>query len=171
MADLIDWYSLVENGISSRLRAELTIAEFITKPDQVSDNDSALTAGDNYFAIFRPGSFPTLPVEYESGKIVTVTWITYIDLYVKYQEKREQWSTFKPYRNAVIQFVMRHRFLKRETIGETEFEEVRAVDRIRSISGNDEPGYFRFFNVNEKMPPNFMTQRLAVTTAQRCIFA
>lgn len=168
-----DWYSLVENGISARLRAELLLMGYITKDEQVADNDSVLYKGHEYFGIFRPGSFPTLPIEYETGKIVDVDWITDIHLYMKYKAKEEQWALFKPFRNAVIQTIMKHRFLKKVFIGDPypqEFAEVRNVDRIRSVSGNDEPGYFRFFNTPETKEPNFMTQKLAVVTRQRVKF-
>lgn len=170
---LTDWYSLVETGISSRLRAELKLMGYITKDEQVTDNESVLYGGLEYLVVFRPGPFPFLPVEYETGKVVDVDWVTHVHLYLKYKEKSEQWLLFKPFRNAVLQLIMKHRMLKKVFIGDSypqEFAEVRNVDRIRGISGDDEPGYFRFYGKSESAAPNFMTQKLSVTTRQRVKF-
>jgi hypothetical protein len=66
--------------------------------------------------------------------------------------------------------VMKHRFLGKVIINSVNYDEVLNVDRIRGISGADQPGYFRFFGVAETMPPNFMTQALSITTRQRVRF-
>ena len=171
--NLTDWYSLVENGLSSRLRVELLFMGYITDGKQVSDNDSVLYTGIEYAVIFRPGSFPFLPMDYETGKITDVDWKTNIHLYLKYKEKAEQWSLFRPFRNAIIQLIQKHRFLKKVFIGESypqEFAEVPNIDRIRGISGESDAGYFRFFNTPETKAPNFMTQQLVITTRQRVRF-
>lgn len=170
---LTDWYSLLEKGMADRLRAELKILEYVIKDQQVSDSDAVLQMGFDYFAIFRPGPFPFLPASYKTGEIIDVDWTTFIHLYVKFKQNDEQWATFKPYRNAIIQLLMKHRFLKKVSIGDDypeEFAEVLNIDRIRGIGGNDQPGYFRFFGVAENMPPNFMTQMLSVSTRQRVRF-
>lgn len=170
---LTDWYSLIEKGIADRLRAELKTMAYIIKDEQVSDSDAVLQKGYDYCVIFRPGPFPFLPPNYETGKIVDIDWTTFIHLYVKFKQNDEQWSTFKPYRNAIIQLIYRHRFLKKVLIGEDypqEFAEVLNVDRIRTVGGNDQPGYFRFFGMPETTPPNFMTQMLSVVTRQRVKF-
>ena len=169
---LTDWYSQIEVGISDRLRAEMKILGYVQKDYQVDDNDSSLQYGNDYFLIFRPGAFPFLDLNYKTGEIREVDWQTHVHLYVKFNQKDEQWERFKPFRNAVIQMVMRHRFLKEVLIGDEDypFPEVPAVDRIRSIAANGDTAYFRFFNISEDMPPNFMTQDLSVVTRQRVKF-
>jgi len=172
MADLIDWYGLIENGLSNRLRAELKVLEYVEKDQQVADTDMYLRDGFDYFLVFRPGPFPFLDLNYKTGEIRDVDWTTHLHLFVKYQEQEEQWSAFKPFRNAIIQMVMKHRFLREILIGDEEypFAEVLNVDRIRSIVAGGDAEYFRFFGVAENMPPNFMTQVLNVVTRQRVRF-
>jgi hypothetical protein len=166
----MDWYSLIEVGIADRLRAELTALDYFTKAEQVSDNDAQLNFGGEYFIILRPGPFPFVDTSYKTGEIQSVDWQTFIHLYVRFHEKAEQWGRFKPFRNAVIQTVMKHRFLNAVTIGSTSYDEVKNIDRIRNVNGADQPGYFRFFGIAETMPPNFMTQALSITARQRVRF-
>lgn len=175
---MIDFYDLVETGIADRLRAELKV-DYFTNPSthqveewRVSDNDSNLERGANYFIVMRPGAFPTLPTEYNTGKVIDVEWESFARLYVRYVERAEQWSTFKPFRWAVIATVRKYRFLGKVTINDDEIPEVPNVDRVRSIDANDPAGYWWIFETQRQqgLPPSYMYQSLRIVTRQRVRF-
>jgi hypothetical protein len=173
-----DPYDQVEAGIADRLRAELA-AEFFTNRSthkvedwRVSDNDSNLERGADFFVVMRPGAFPSLPTEYSTGKWVDMEWETFVRLYVKYTEREEQWSTFKTFRWAAIATIRKHRSLSRVTIDNQEFLPVPGVDRVRSVEASDPAGYWWIFEAqrNQGLPPNYMFQALRVVTRQRVKF-
>jgi hypothetical protein len=173
-----DPYDKIETGLADRLRAELA-DPFFTNPSthkvedwRVSDNDSNLERGANYFLVTRPGAFPSLPTEYNTGKWVDVDWETFVRLYAKYSEREEQWSTFKPFRWAVIATIRKYRFLSKVTIGAVEFEAVPGVDRVRSVEASDPAGYWWIFETQRQqgLPPNYMFQALRIVTRQRVKF-
>jgi len=173
-----DPYDLVEIGVADRLRAELA-AEFFTNPSthkvedwRVSDNDSNLERGANYFIVTRPGAFPSLPTESNTGKWVDMDWETFVRLYVKYEERAEQWSTFKPFRWAVIATIRKYRFLSQVTIGSETFDGVPGVDRVRSVEAADPAGYWWIFESQRQqgLQPNYMFQALRIVTRQRVKF-
>jgi hypothetical protein len=170
-----DPYADVEKGIADRLRSALKLVYF-TNPQtstvqdwQVSDNDSDLHRGADYFIITRPGAFSQIAAEYKSGEIQTVDWETYLRLYVKYFEKADQWSLLKPFRAAVLQVVMKYRFLDSVTINGDALPAVNNVDRVRSLGPTEPAGYFWLFQqqASQGLPPNFLYQPLRVVTRQR----
>jgi hypothetical protein len=174
----LDPYTLVEAGIADRLRSALK-ADYFTNPTtsdvqewQVTDNDSELHRGANYFIVTRPGAFSQVTGDYNSGEIQTIEWETFLRLYVRYQEKAEQWSLLKPFRAAVLRTVLKYRFLGKITINGDEIPEVLAVDRVRSIQPSEPASYFWLFRQQQEsgMPPNFMYQPLRVVTRQRVRF-
>lgn len=173
-----DPYDLIETGIADRLRAALK-TEFFTNPSthkvedwRVSDNDSNLERGANYFIVMRPGAFPSLPTEYNTGKFIDVEWESFARLFVQFKERAEQWSTFKPFRWAVIHTIRTYRFLGKVTINGDELAEVPAVDRVRSIDASDPAGYWWIFEAQRQqgLPPNYMYQSLRIVTRQRVRF-
>src|SRR5512139_1629299 len=136
-----DPYSLVETGISDRLRAAMR-SQYFPQDWQVTDNDSDLHRGAEHFIVTRPGAFSTIDAEYKSGEIQTVDWESFLRLYVKYNEKAEQWERLKPFRAAVINNVMKYRFLDAVTIAGDDIIAVPGVDRVRSIQPTEPAGYF-----------------------------
>jgi hypothetical protein len=166
-----DPYDLIETGIADRLRAELK-QEFFAEDWQVSDNDSNLERGADYFIVMRPGAFPSLPTEYNTGKFVDFEWESFARLYVKYVEREEQWSTFKPFRWAVIHTVRKYRFLGQVTINGDSLAQVPGVDRVRSVEASDPAGYWWIFETQRQqgLPPNYMFQALRIVTRCRVKF-
>lgn len=173
-----DPYNLIETGIANRLRAALA-AQFFTNPSthkveewRVSDNDSNLERGADYFIVMRPGGFPSLPTEYNTGKWIDVDWESFARLYVKYYEREEQWSTFKPFRWAVIYTVRKYRSLSAVTIDGEELSQVPGVDRVRSIEAQEPAGYWWIFEAQRQqgLPPNYMFQQLRIVTRSRVKF-
>ena len=164
-----DPYSLIENGVADRIRAALWETYF-TKDYQVSNNDANLTEGNDYFVVMRPGAFPFLSTQYKSGEIQDVDWTSFAHLYVRYQEKSEQWARFNPFRWAVMHVVMKYRFLDAVILGDRSVVQVPMVDRVRSIDAAEDAGFWRFFGTKENSPPNFMYQPLRIITRGRVRF-
>ena len=173
-----DPYDQVETGIANRLRAALKADYFTNRSThkvedwRVSDNDSNLERGADFFIVMRPGAFPSLPTEYSTGKFVDMEWESFVRLYVKYVEREEQWSTFKPFRWAVIDTLRRYRFLNQVVIDGETLNAVPGVDRIRTVQANDPAGYWWIFEAQRQqgLPPNYMFQSLQITTRQRVKF-
>lgn len=172
MPDYTDYYSTVKNGLLLRLRYSLKADFLIDKEDEkVSDNESNLFKGADYYVVLKPGPFPALDAAtYKSGEVQTVDWTTRIELYVRYIERAEQWGRFDPFRSAVIWHVMKNRFLGNVTIAGTAIAEVPHVDRVRSIQAGADATYFRFFNTPPTMSPNYMFQPLICVVRQRVRF-
>ena len=164
-----DPYALVENGIADRLRAALW-GTYFDKVWQVSNNDANINVGVEYLIVMRPGGFPFLQTNYKSGEIQDVDWVTYAHLYVRYQEKDEQWARFNPFRWAVMHVVMKYRFLDEKRIGDTTLAQVPNIDRVKSIDAAEDAGFWRFFGTKESSPPSFMYQPLRIITGARVRF-
>jgi hypothetical protein len=166
MTDYTDFYSTIDAGIKERLRYALQSDFLIDKLDlKVSSNESNLNRGFDYFILTKPGPFP--PVQFaQSKEIQDVDWNTKVELYVRYNQKDEQWSRFTQFRDAVIWHLWKYRFLGSVTINAQPIAEVPYVDSIRNISASGEAEYF----VTNGTNVNFMTQPINVTTRQRVRF-
>ena len=162
MTGFIDYYKQIDDGIKDRLRYALRPDFLIDKVDvKVSSNESNLSRGYDYFILTKPGDFPIID-SMNAGKVQTVEWDTTVELFVRFKEKSEQWSLFSSYRDAVIYFLQKYRFLGAAIIDGESVSQVPFVDRIRGIKGNGEADYYKVNN----QEVYFMYQALTVTTRQ-----
>src|SRR5829696_1856719 len=90
-----DQYSICEAGAMTLIR---TLPQF-NREFQVSDDDSVLNRGADYFAIFQPEGFPNIRA---NGKQAHYSWLMTFDLYVRYSSRKESLPRFKAVRAALI---------------------------------------------------------------------
>jgi hypothetical protein len=96
MTELIDHYSMCEGALMAKIR---TLTEFFPKDFQVSDDDSVLNRGADYFCIFQPDAFPHTRA---NGRQAHYNWVVLFDLYVRYKSRKESLPKFKAARAALI---------------------------------------------------------------------
>lgn len=155
MADPWDFYQQCEDALATRLR-ELT--SFFAQPKQVSDDDSVLSTGADYWAIYRPGAFPIVD-SLLTQKIMEMDWNVTMDLYVRYKTYKESWGKFREFRAAL--FFLLH---SDQTLGNCP-----NVHRV-TLSSNEIAQYFRFAETSENATPNFIIQTCNVVIRQRVRF-
>ncbi len=155
MTDPWDFYQQCEDGFATRMRL---LTAFFLKEKQVSDDDSVLSEGANYWAIYRPGAFP-IPDQFSTDKIMEIDWNITVDLYVRYVTYKESWGLFRKFRAAI--FFLLH---SDNTLGDTP-----NVHRVR-FSSNEIAQYFRFAETSEQAKPNFIIQTCNVVIRQRVRF-
>ena len=131
---------------------------FFKKPEQVSDDDTVIAGGADYFVVYRPGAFPIVD-SLASHKIEEIDWNITTDMYVRYKTYKESWGKFRKFRAAL--FFLLH---SDQTLGGT--PNVRRV----SFSSNEIAQYFRFANSSEEAKPNFIIQTCNVVVRQRVRF-
>lgn len=86
---MIDYFSMVEASVMAKLR---TISSLFPHSWQVSDDESNIRKGADYFAIFFPSTFTSSRA---NGVERFVVWACPFDLYVRFTTKRESLSRFK----------------------------------------------------------------------------
>jgi hypothetical protein len=91
-----DQYSLCEAGAIALLR---TLSQFSKHDYQVSDDDSVITKGAEYYAIFQPDAFPNTRA---NGLQAFYNWVVIFDVYVRYSTRKESLPKFKALRAALI---------------------------------------------------------------------
>jgi len=156
MADPWDFYQQCEDALAARLRA--LKPSFFKEDKQVSDDDSVLSEGADYWIIYRPGAFPVIG-NIESRKIMDVDWNVTMDLYVRYKTYKESWGKFRKFRGVVFFLLHSDQHLGGE----------HGIDRV-SFSSNELAQYFRFANSPEEARPNFIIQTCSVVVRQRVRF-
>jgi hypothetical protein len=155
MPDPWDFYQQVEDGFATKMRL---LSSFFRKPEQVSDDDTVLSEGADYWAIYRPGAFPIVD-SLQTHRIEEIDWGITMDLYVRYKTYKESWGKFRKFRAAV--FFLLH---SDQSLGST--PNVRRV----AFSSNEIAQYFRFANSPAEARPNFIIQTCNVTIRQRVRF-
>jgi hypothetical protein len=93
---MTDQYSVCEGALMTKIR---TLTAFFPRDFQVSDDDSVLNRGADYFAIFQPDAFPQTRAD---GRDVFFNWTVIFDLYVRYSTRKESLPRFKAARSALI---------------------------------------------------------------------
>ena len=156
MADVWDFYQQCEDAMATRVRT--LKPAFFKEEKQVSDDDTVLAEGADYWFIYRPGAFP-INDTLLSQKIMDVDWNVTVDLYVRYTTYKGSWGKFRRFRAAL--FFLLH---SDQTLGGT--PNVRRV----SFSSNEIAQYFRFANSSEEAKPNFIIQTCNVVVRQRVRF-
>lgn len=159
-----DPYSECEEALIAYLQ-ELTY--WFPNDWQVSNNDTNIARGADYFAVLRPGSFPILPdTRSKTGQIVDYEWNVTMDVYVRYTEYEESWGQFKKFRAALIKILGDNPVLQTELQPEKSALNVWGV----SLSSDEEAQYFRFDDTDDNQRPNFIIQTMFVVIRQRVEF-
>ncbi len=94
---MTDYYLQCETAFMARAR---TLTKYFEHDWQVSDDDSVINRGANYFLIVRPGAFPITPRG--TRRTLTVDWNIIADLYVRWKSYKESWSLFKELRSDLF---------------------------------------------------------------------
>jgi hypothetical protein len=156
VAEPYDFYQQCEDALAVRLR--VLKPSFFKKDEQVSDDDSVLSEGADYWIIYRPGAFP-IADNINTQKIMEVDWNVTVDLYVRYKTYKESWGKFRKFRGVV--FFLLH---ADQTLGDTP-----NVHRV-TFSSNEIAQYFRYANTPEEAKANFIIQTCNIVIRQRVRF-
>jgi len=154
--DVWDFYQQCEDALVNVL-LELK-PSFFNRDEQVSDDDTVLSTGADYWIIYRPGAFPIVD-NLITRQILDVDWNVTADLYVRYKTYKESWSKFRKFRAAL--FFLLH---SDQTLGNAP-----NVHRV-SMSSNEIVQYFRFAETSESAKPNFIIQTCNIVIRQRVRF-
>lgn len=142
--------------MAARLRV---LTSFLKDPNkQVSDDDSVISEGADYWIIYRPGAFP-IADNFNTQKIMEIDWNVTADLYVRYKTYKESWGKFRKFRAAI--FFLLH---SDQTLGNTP-----NVHRV-TFSSNELAQYFRYANTAAEARPNFIIQTCNIVIRQRVRF-
>jgi hypothetical protein len=154
-AGFVDYYSQCEQALATFLRSSLP--DQFKNEWQVTDNESDLVRGADYYILFRPGAIPDRPVTFHSGSFTYWDWRVNVNLFTRYLEKKLQWPQFKRFR-ALVLFVLEHNQLLPNNSN---------VEKIVSYSAPEDALYWKFKNTPADADPNMMTQPLSVVLRQR----
>ena len=146
---VVDHYQAVENGLVTQLK---TLTDFFPNAWQVSDDDTVISKGADFFIVYRPGSFPVTKV---SDFRYDVDWNITADLYVRYKTYKESWANFRSARAAIIELIFTH-------------PRLGGVAYFTTVSSGEGALYFKF--EENASVPNFIIQTLTFTIRQHVIF-
>ena len=152
---IFDFYKQCEDGMVKKARG---LTSFFENSWQVSDDDTVLSKGADYFIIYRPGAFPILR-DMQTKKFLDVVWNITVDFYVRYKAYKESWDKFKSLRAAVFYI-----FNSDSNLSNTP----NVFDVVFSSSENAQ--YFRYANSPEEAKPNFIIQTGNIAISQRVVF-
>jgi hypothetical protein len=156
MAEVWDFYQQCEDALATRLR---TLNPSYFKDDkQVSDDDTVLNEGADFWIIYRPGAFPVVDSLTDS-KILEVDWNVTMDMYVRYKTYKESWGKFRRFRAAIFFLLHADQYLGGAP----------NVRRVR-FSSDEVAQYFRWSNTTQEARPNFIIQTCNVSIRQRVRF-
>lgn len=79
-----------------------TLTDLFPRDFQVSDDDSNINRGAEYFAIFQPDAFPATRA---NGRQAFYNWVVTFDFYVRYKTRKESLPKFKAGRAAIIELL------------------------------------------------------------------
>lgn len=144
---MTDHYNVCEAALIAKLR---TLTSLFPRDFQVSDDDSVLNRGADYFAIVQPDAFPATRAD---GREVFFNWVVIFDLYVRYQSRAESLPKFKAARSAIINL-----------LGPASLNDTNNVSRtVLSANGG----------LQQDIPgdnPNFIIQTFSCVITQRVRF-
>lgn len=142
----VDYYSIIEAAVMTKLR---TLAIF-PHEWQVSDSEENIRRGANYFAVFLPSVFQSIPVD---GKDKVIVWSVLFDFYARYTTKQESKARFKAGR-AELFTLNKDRMLNR-TVGVFDVNLSATSELLQDIAGDN---------------PNFIIQTFNAAVSQRIRF-
>jgi hypothetical protein len=144
---MTDYYSQCESALMATLR---TLPQLSRHDFQVSDDDSVITNGAEYYAIFQPDAFPQTRAD---GREVFFNWVVIFDLYVRYSTRKESLGKFKAVRAAIVELI------KPTALNSTS----NIMRTVLAASGG----------LQQDLPgdnPNFIIQTMTATITQRVRF-
>lgn len=150
---MTDFYSECEAGLTTLLKTQTT---YFAHDWQVSDDDSVIMQGAEYFAVVRPGAFPYTR---QTERLSTVNWTVIMDLYVSYKDYKTSWAKFKAFRSAIFNLLMAN-----PTLG-------GAAGVVRVDMTSDEQAQYLKFSDAPDARPNFIVQTVKVIIAQYVLVA
>lgn len=154
-AGFVDYYSQCEDAVKQLLFEKLP--DLFTHEWQVTDDETDLLRGADYFILMRPGSKPESPATFTTSHYSYVDWRVNCNLFTKWVYKKLQWPAFKRYR-ALVWFVLeKHQWMASDA----------NVEKIVSLGFPEEPFYWKFKNTAESADPNMMAQPMFVVLRQR----
>lgn len=156
-AGFVDYYSQCEDALATFFRSSLP--DQFKHEWQVTDNESDLVRGADYYILFRPGAIPERPVTFQSGSFTYYDWRVNVNLFTRYKEKQLQWPQFKRFRALVLYVIEKNQFLPNNS----------NVEKIVSYSAPEDALYWKFKNTSVDADPNMMTQPLSVVLRQRIV--
>lgn len=145
---MTDHYGLCEAALMTKIR---TLTAYFPKGWQVSDDDSVLNRGADYFFITLPSSFPSVRVD---GKSKAVVWNVVCDLYVRFKSRKESLPKFKAVRAAIFELLHSDPMLSKTP----------GVSGVLVSAGGE---------LQQDLPgdnPNFIIQTLTVSISQTITF-
>jgi hypothetical protein len=140
-------------GLVTLLR---TLTPYIVNDWQVSDDDTVIQKGADYFILVRPGAFP---YQRQTERLSTVYWNVVMDLFVRYKDYKESWNKFKAFRAVVFSLLMEN-----PTLGGA-----AGVVQV-NLTGEEGPQYLKFSDVPDAKP-NFIVQTVRAVIAQYVLVA
>lgn len=157
----VNFYKQCQNALINVLKTGLGsgatgTGHLITPDEQISDDDTIIMLGHDYFFIVRPGSFPSTDL---NDSISDFQWNIKGELYVRYIEYKTSWEKFADFRNALIHVTKNH-----PTLGGG-----LGVAKV-SIEAEADPDYFSF-SADPDAQPNFIIQTVNVVATQRVEFS
>jgi len=145
---MTDHYGQCEAALMTKVR---TLTDFFPKEWQVSDDESVINRGADYFFITLPSSFPAARAD---GKSKAVVWNVVCDLYVRFNSKREALTRFKAVRSALFNLLHSDPMLNKTP----------GVSNVLMSAGGE---------LQQDLPgdnPNFIIQTLTVAISQTITF-
>lgn len=153
-----DPYSECENAVKAIM---LELTDFFKYTWSVSNNDTNIARGGDYFAILRPGAFPLFQ-QTNTGKIKDYDWNIVFDLYVRYTEYEESWNRFKAVRAAVLYTLDNNPTLA------CKVEPLKSATNVWGVTlSSEENAQYFTLEGSEEARPNFIIQTMQVTVRQR----
>lgn len=156
-AGFVDYYSQCESALKDFFQANL--ADYLPNDWQITDDESDLIRGADYYILLRPGSKPDTPISFQSGAFTTLDWRINCNLFVRYIYGSQKWPTFKKFRAVVWYVLEKNQFVQNNA----------NVERVISYGFPEEPFYWKFKGTPEDAQPNMMAQPLFVVVRQRVI--
>ena len=152
---MTDHYAQCENALVALLLKEMPT--YFKHGWQVSDDDTGLSRGEDYFVVVRPSTFPVVPVAGRS--IADIQWHVTMTIYCRYTEYSESLKRFKAFRSTILNVVYQNK--------------LRDITNVGGAVIQSKSDVFYHFNTEPKpgMKPNFIGQTLDVTINQRVNFA
>lgn len=132
---------------------------------QVSNNDTNIARGADYFIVLRPGSFPVIN-QNATGLQKDYEWNVVMDVYVRYVEYETSWHTFKKLRAALIKITGDNPILKCNLQPDKSATNVWSL----TLTSDEDAQYFRFTDTDDDQRPNFIIQTMNVIIRQRVEF-
>jgi hypothetical protein len=103
-----DYYSQCEDAIGRLFR---TLTDYIQHDWQVSDDDTNLSKGADYFIFFNPGMFTPVPVSEDADRVEYYNWEVLFEIRVRFASFGVSKKKFKAFRSELFNVINAHKRL------------------------------------------------------------